>query len=579
MSKKTTPTGRELQQVMEETPSARSLNAEEKALYPEPDLERCREATAKIRDLLKAWEAGVGGTTLAKRINTLFSKPVDIGPPFYDPPLNTYRPHVLLQWHTYEKYRCEFDEARSHLIQDMLSRVFKWAMAFGRCKYERRPYPEPDATTVEQMNTCLDALLESLGDEPSASESPSNKPRAAPMLAGDSSQHPVKWVPASDAVTARDAHLDETTVNRDQTEAHPERWLRQRGARVHKLVTAPGGMERFRRRVLEWAEGLSQHLTEIEKWEADRHAHEARVRGDPRLQDEKAGPPEPGWEFEFYPKWRGDAKACRLSDRQEVDVPYSANEGVGGWTPPQHLRRDWPEYELPLPLSKRSLTIVEKYAVLGAIHDGVYMGVELINPWLANEAPDDLEHAIEFHATDQVYTSLIEEARYIPKDAEESIDALLDDVEADAGVLASDEARATSAEAIGAIHDGIHTTIANGPAKQADSPPVRWVKAAEITRKANSVMRFSKRWPYWKRYCRKHGVPMRPRTTRAGKPHPRGCEVEANAFYRALQKSIKNEELEQGRTATEKRVQGALDRLDSEFSPEVVVAEMFANNG
>ncbi len=107
---------------------------------------------------------------------------------------------------------------------------------------------------------------------------------------------------------------------------YPE-WLNDVAKKVDELIMQPPILQRYRQQVLDWAETRSRKLEAIHSWEEAREAHRFRILTDAQLQNEEADPPEPGWEFEFYPKWGAYAKACRVVDRKEIEVRYTVNEG------------------------------------------------------------------------------------------------------------------------------------------------------------------------------------------------------------------------------------------------------------
>jgi hypothetical protein len=67
---------------------------------------------------------------------------------------------------------------------------------------------------------------------------------------------------------------------------------------VHKLVMKPANMWVFREKVSSFAERWTRCTEESDRFEAERREHWQRVKTDPHFQDEEAGQPKEGWEWD-----------------------------------------------------------------------------------------------------------------------------------------------------------------------------------------------------------------------------------------------------------------------------------------
>ena len=218
------------------------------------------------------------------------------------------------------------------------------------------------------------------------------------------------------------------------------KWLLPTAKLVHGLITRPGGMARFRERLLAWGQERSFQEQQFREWD-DRWCEYKRKILD---EQEAAGfclallptsdPPKPGWVFEEF--------GVRVGVGQRKMVHGA------GWHPPDACWANRPkEYEAPLPLNDefgeplppdedRTLSIAESYTVVAAIHDATYKRIELINPWECLDRPKDEPAASRFDSCVSEYSRMISEARRIPEDDKASVEAFFHAVETDLGIPA-----------------------------------------------------------------------------------------------------------------------------------------------
>ena len=134
-------------------------------------------------------------------------------------------------------------------------------------------------------------------------------------------------------------------------------------------ITDIGGV--LRPYVIEWIDARTTRIRQRTKWRRALLHCAKRALKKPRLRDEEAGPPHPGWVFEndLYPRL-GGAQVIHDSG-----VPAA----VGAWVPPRLMRANEPQIDELVPLPRRALTEIETCTLVAALIDAAeFGGVEKI---------------------------------------------------------------------------------------------------------------------------------------------------------------------------------------------------------
>ena len=166
-------------------------------------------------------------------------------------------------------------------------------------------------------------------------------------------------------------------------------WITNLALDIYKIIQQYKAMPHFHEMVNKWAENREAEIDKLKTWNKQRRLHfEQTVASDPRLQDEKAGPPEQGWQFENH-----------LQHTEKKTESGWQHNIIHGWVPRELSNSIKPEITLLLPLSRdHELTLTEEYTVLSAVYDYGRKGTQEIPPWQWPgpdnwESPDALSSA------------------------------------------------------------------------------------------------------------------------------------------------------------------------------------------
>jgi len=166
-------------------------------------------------------------------------------------------------------------------------------------------------------------------------------------------------------------------------------WITNLALDIYKVIQQYKAMPHFHEMVNKWAENREAEIDKLKTWNEQRRLHfEQTVASDPRLQDEKAGPPEQGWQFENH-----------LQHTEKKTESGWQHNIIHGWVPRELSNSIKPEITLLLPLSRdHELTLTEEYTVLAAVYDYGRKGTQGIPPWQWPgpdnwESPDALSSA------------------------------------------------------------------------------------------------------------------------------------------------------------------------------------------
>lgn len=206
---------------------------------------------------------------------------------------------------------------------------------------------------------------------------------------------------------------------------HIPEWITILALDIYRLIQKYDALASFQEKVREWAIGHEAKVNRHLEWRRQRNLHfEQAVNSDPRLQDEKSGPPNEGWEWENYP--------LNISPQIDPDTKRSIKI-VKAWVPPELLRDSEPDIKHILPLSReQQLSLTEKYTLLAAIYDFGRKGTDEIPPWewpdlntdVSSDELADAKKCLSFE-------SLCDAASSLRQDNEGWLRAFLDDVEND----------------------------------------------------------------------------------------------------------------------------------------------------
>jgi len=218
---------------------------------------------------------------------------------------------------------------------------------------------------------------------------------------------------------------------------HIPDWLSSLALDIYKIIQRYKAMSRFEEVVNTWAEDHQAEIAKQITWNKKRASYfEKTVTVDERLQNEQAGPPEEGWEFQHH-----------------VQHTENRHTIIQGWVPPELSISAEPEITNIFPLRRdHGLSLVEKYAALAVIYDCGRKGTDELPLW---EWPDfskeqtpstmsDAKKCLSFEGLRRYVANLV------PED-EEWLRIMLNDVEADiaewAGVQRAD-LKTQTAEAV-----------------------------------------------------------------------------------------------------------------------------------
>ncbi len=232
--------------------------------------------------------------------------------------------------------------------------------------------------------------------------------------------------------------------------------------KVRKHVRFDARMKVFRDHIKEYQAVRFQQQRRQLRWQNSREKFVARYAKYPRMCDESAGPPKEGWRFQAVVK-RNPSDECHP-------------EMIYMWVPKKLLRENEPQVHAILPILRQedngkpeSLSLAEKYATLGAVHDCFSKGLDKINPWPSNTKLEGI-----------AYHLLLREIPKLPRATLFSIEAFLDDVDEDIEtrqLVACQDRQATDGNA-GSTHDaskprsddtGLHSRDTHSQATQKSS--------------------------------------------------------------------------------------------------------------
>ena len=156
-------------------------------------------------------------------------------------------------------------------------------------------------------------------------------------------------------------------------------WINTLALDIYKIIQRYKAMSRFEDMVKTWAEGHEAEIDNLKTWNHKRRLHfEKTIATDVRLKNEKAGPPEQGWQFESYVQ--------HIEQQTESGLQRSY---IQGWVPPELSISAEPEITRILPLGRdHELTLAEKYTVFATVYDYGRKGTEGMPPW-PWPGPDD----------------------------------------------------------------------------------------------------------------------------------------------------------------------------------------------
>lgn len=203
-------------------------------------------------------------------------------------------------------------------------------------------------------------------------------------------------------------------------------WINSLALDIYKLIQKYDALTYFQGKVKKWALAHQSEIDRQEKWKDRRKQHfEKRLNKEPRLQDEKTGPPEKDWCWEKYIIHRIESNG-QGGSRHNTKV-------VWGWVPPELSISAEPEITRLLPLSRdHILTLEEKYTLLAAIYDSGRRGTDKIPQWKWPDfnlevSPDELSDAQK----SIIFEGLCRQILIIPQSNEDWLRAFINDVEKD----------------------------------------------------------------------------------------------------------------------------------------------------
>jgi len=202
-------------------------------------------------------------------------------------------------------------------------------------------------------------------------------------------------------------------------------WITNLALDIYRVIQQYKAMPRFHEMVNKWAENREAEIDRLITWNEQRRLHfEQTVARDPRLQDDKAGPPEQGWQFENH---------LQHTEKKTESGWQRSHNIINGWVPLELSNSIKPEITQLFPLSREhKLTLIEKYTVLAAVYDYGRKGTQEIPPWQWPgpdnwESPDALSNA----KRSLFFESLCDAVSRIQPGEEGWLKAMLDDVKND----------------------------------------------------------------------------------------------------------------------------------------------------
>lgn len=194
--------------------------------------------------------------------------------------------------------------------------------------------------------------------------------------------------------------------------------LAEIGRKVHALITKYGAFLRFQEQLALWDKGFSQQIAAEVEWRRKREEHQLWGITQSRWLDEKAGPPEPGCNFEGF----------RLIEPPDKKKPGRSGPRLGLWFRLELCSRNCPEAELPLPPRQGKIELHAKYAVFAAIFDHSMKGQQRLGDGLGLDHFDMLTGLESPLPDDDRNDGLILQ---IPASDEGYLRIWLDDIEGD----------------------------------------------------------------------------------------------------------------------------------------------------
>lgn len=202
-------------------------------------------------------------------------------------------------------------------------------------------------------------------------------------------------------------------------------WITILALDIYRLIQKYDALAYFQEKVREWVLGHEAEVNRYIEWRRQRNLYfEQAVNSDPRLQDEKSGPPDEGWKWEIHP--------LNISPQIDPDTKRSIKI-VKVWVPPELLEASEPDIKHILPLSReQQLSLTEKYTLLAAIYDFGRKGTDQIPPWVwpdlnTDVSSDELADAKKCLS----FESLCGDVSRLEPGEEGWLKAMLDDVKND----------------------------------------------------------------------------------------------------------------------------------------------------
>jgi hypothetical protein len=203
-------------------------------------------------------------------------------------------------------------------------------------------------------------------------------------------------------------------------------WITNLALDIYKVIQQYKAMPRFHEMVNKWAENREAEIDKLRTWNEQRRLYfEQTVARDPRLQDDKAGPPERGWQFESH---------IQHTEKKTEPGSQRSHNIIHGWVPLELSNSIKPEITQLFPLSREhKLTLIEKYTVLAAVYDYARKGTEEVPPWQWPDFNlDQSEEALSDAKKSLFFEGLCDKASKLNPNDEGWLRALLYDIEKDA---------------------------------------------------------------------------------------------------------------------------------------------------
>lgn len=202
-------------------------------------------------------------------------------------------------------------------------------------------------------------------------------------------------------------------------------WLTNLALDIYKVIQQYDAIQRFQEMVQKWAEAHKDEIEKQKEWEERRSQHfEKIISDDDRLQNEQAGPPKEGWQWE--------TSIVFTYEKTKSGLRRTANP-ISGWVPPDLSYSSKPEITRIFPLGRdHELTLEEKYTCLAAIYDYGRKGTAKLPPWqwpdLSLEQP---KGALSDAKKCLIFECLCDSTSKIKPNDKGWLKALLNDVETD----------------------------------------------------------------------------------------------------------------------------------------------------